>query len=230
VGTGDTGAGDTAGQECRSSSECQNPGFPHCHSSGFCVECASPSDCSDPAAPECGADGVCGECSQDSHCVKPGAPICDGHSRVECLSRLDCTNGTHTDCTANVCVLPCTQDAQEPNDTPGTAVLVSDDGSEYDGSLCPNDSDWFEFRTLGPTYVGVQVVFNGNEGDVDFDIEQVGGGLMETVHGRHLAYSNMVEGFHRRLPSAGTYRVRIFLHQGLGGVPYRVRFDLLPEG
>ncbi len=134
-------------------------------------------------------------------------------------------------CINRQCGKTCTKDALEGasgNDKAATAYVLADDRF-YEASLCPGDDDWYKFTTSGPLYFGILALFNPKWGNLDLEIYQDKQLLWESK-GREIPYEKNIEAIHRRLADPGTYYLRVTLVEGVGGLPYSLRTNLLPEG
>ena len=140
--------------ECRTSTDCQNTGRPHCLTGasptldGACVVCLNDSHCPagelcnpltnrcDPCARTRGV-GIesCAICQQDSDC--PGEQVCDGQGRcVDCFEDAHCdSDPNRTVCVENVCK-ECGQDGDCPN---GGDICIQ--GFCRTPATCPAGSD-----------------------------------------------------------------------------------------
>jgi hypothetical protein len=169
-------------------------------------------------------------CLSDSDCSTPTHPLCDAGECVACIADTDCPDPSLPLCTNNTCVAPCTIDAQEPNDSYLAATAV-DDTQLFAGSLCPGDEDWFTFMIPDTTYVGISAQYDGRHGDLDFELRDSGSGpgsLAQLANGIAFGYYT-AEGIHALVSIPGTYKVRVYLDSGDGGVAYEIRFNLLPH-
>jgi len=132
------------------------------------------------AATACGAGRTCqaGACVEScSDTCAPGSIGClDGDTRWSCTDAngdgcleqapTDCAAGQS--CSAGVCGTGCVDDALEENDS---ALLATEAGEgSRDGTICPDDVDWF--WVIVPADQGLRVVlaFDGFAADLDLEL------------------------------------------------------------
>lgn len=125
----------------------------------------------------------------------------DGYLYARVLGYAGDENTYHLSTTSvpNVC---CDDDAFEDDDSRVTARALS--GTTFSGSICPTDDDYISFTTTMARTVTATINFDGTVGDLDLDLYDSTGALVDYSHG-----TDDSESIVHSVP-AGTYAIRVF--------------------
>ena len=142
-----------------------------------------------------------------------GETFDDGTRRVTQSDRVSwrfAFDGTLSDGSTEPPPAECTDDSYEPNSAESPAPY----SGTVEGTVCPNDEDWFSYDHAGGA-LAATLSFSHAAGDLDLDLYDATG---ET----RIAMSDSVtdeESVGADLP-AGTYLIRIYGYQGQGNPSY----------
>jgi hypothetical protein len=76
--------------------------------------------------------------------------------------------------------LACIDDVDEDDDTALTATVLPGRGATFGHAVCPSDADWFEMQLAAGDRFDVDAVFAHAEGDIDLQLRDVWGGVLDT--------------------------------------------------
>lgn len=101
----------------------------------------------------------------------------------------------------------CAPDANEPNDsaTAARAITLAGGSGDFEGEICPGDSDWFSFSVSGPSRVEVLVLIEVPEQDLDVELRGPTGALVGSARG-----ITDEESIDVRVTDAGRYTLRVY--------------------
>ena len=122
--------------------------------------------------------------------------------------------GNPYDMTVTVTTPPmCADDTYEDNDAAGSPSMI---GPMSIGglALCPGDDDWYAFAVRTGDVVNLDVLFSDGEGDVDADLYDGAGTIVD--QGRSASDN---EALTHEVTTSGTYAVRVYLYGDDGSVP-----------
>jgi len=105
-------------------------------------------------------------CDDDNPC--PDGLVCDGGDCVECVTAADCPDPDVYSCDLNLCVYGCVDDANEPDDVPAEATVVSPGDTLSSLRLCGEGAeDWFAIDLEALHEYQFALTFTHAYGDVD---------------------------------------------------------------
>ncbi len=102
--------------------------------------------------------------------------------------------------TADAC---CVNDAFEPDDSRATARTPTLD--EFEGTLCPMDSDHIRIPITGASRVQIDVTFDGARSDIDIELFNPAGTVIASSRG-----TSDIESIDAMVTTAGSYVLRVF--------------------
>lgn len=108
--------------------------------------------------------------------------IADGPVAIEVILAADDNLGGGADYTLDVSVdapSACVSDAQEPDDSQGSATPAG--GGMWSGQACLTDSDWYMFDVVPRDVIDAVVVFDSGEGNVDMNLWSSAGILLASA-------------------------------------------------
>jgi hypothetical protein len=121
---------------------------------------------------------------------------------------------------ANACQR-CEDDDAEEDDSLGTGRAVDFDRT-VPGTICPGDVDFFRFTVDEPVRVRSVLLLGVDAGDLDLDLVDASGRLVDTSRG-----TDEAEEIAHDLDAAGTYGLRVFGFDGAAG-EYEIRTEVTP--
>ena len=119
----------------------------------------------------------------------------------------------------------CLPDAQEDDDSPGSATLVSPPQSFPNSTACPADMDWYQFDLSTDDVVDIAVSFLQIEGDINLELQDNTGTPVATATSstddETISYTAVSDGSHFLL-------VSLVADPGAPGVSYDLDGDVTP--
>lgn len=134
---------------------------------------------------------------QVTYCARDASPLFArvfGYAGAENAYGIDVTRA------AGAC---CVDDANEPDDSQAAARALV--GTDFDGTLCPNDDDWIAVSVTGATRIVVDLTFDLARADVDLELVGPTGTVIASSLG-----TTALEHVDATVTTAGTYAIHVF--------------------